>query len=451
MSEAKSSNFGINKEIDLYQKYAHKVKLGKLYETLNITPNQCQAEMIDDIDNNYKDYWFFTVALGRRSGKSYGMSCICARELLVPYSSVAIIAPTAKVTEIIWDEVKKRLIELGMKPTTINNQERKLTLENGAKLICGSVNSPDALLGNRFSAIIVDEAAIDDEIESIIEMQLQPTQSDFGVQENGAPYGRIFLVSSPRGKSNYFYRQYLKGITGVKGHKSYRYGSKVNPLNSPQFLENIKLTTDPLVYAQEYEAEFVSVSNNNIMHSFDENKNLFDFSTIAPFLKDLKVIAGIDIGFRDASCEVLIAKDRAKYYVFSSVAMSQSDTASIITAFKANEAKYCVVPTVRFCDRTAAMFAADAASTYDFITYPSVSDIRLGFALLNQLFREGNLFIEKSLESLISQIVSAEWTEGKGNDIKRTKSSLHFDELMAMRYAVYTDFKMNSSQDIVVI
>ncbi len=50
MSEAKSSNHGINKEIDLYQKFAHKVKLGKLYETLKITPNQCQAEMIEDID-----------------------------------------------------------------------------------------------------------------------------------------------------------------------------------------------------------------------------------------------------------------------------------------------------------------------------------------------------------------------------------------------------------------
>lgn len=451
MSEAKSSNHGINKEIDLYQKFAHKVKLGKLYETLKITPNQCQAEMIEDIDNNYDKYWFFTVALGRRSGKSFGMSCIGARELMVPYASVAIIAPTAKVTEIIWDEVKKRLIELGLKPVTINNQERKLTLENGAKLICGSVNSPDALLGNRFSTIIADEAAIDDEIAGILELQLQPTQSDFGVQENGAPYGRIFLVSSPRGKSNYFYRQYLKGITGVRGYKSYRYGSSVNPLNSPQFLENIKASTDPLIYAQEYEAEFVSVSNNNIMHSFDENKHLFDFSVLAPFLKDLKVIAGIDVGFRDASCEVLIAKDRAKYYVFSSIAMSQSDTASIISAFKANESTYGVTPAIRFCDRTAAMFAADAASTYNFITYPSNSDIRLGFALLNQLFREGNLMIEKSLDSLISQIVAAEWTEGKGNDIKRTKSSLHFDELMAMRYAIYSDFKMNSSQDIVII
>lgn len=449
--EANSSNYGINKEIDMYQKYAHKVKLGKLYEMLKITPNKCQAEMIEDIDNNYDKYWFFTVALGRRSGKSFGMSCIAVRELLVPYASVAIVAPTAKITEIIWGELKNRLIELGMKPVTINNQERKLTLENGSKVICGSVNSPDALLGNRFSVIIADEAAIDDALEEMIEMQLKPTAGDFGTQENGAPFGRIFLVSSPRGKSNYFYRQYLKGITGVRGYKSYRYGSSVNPINSKQYLENVKASTDPLIYAQEYEAEFVSVTNSNIMHSFDENKNLFDLSSIAPFLKDLKIIAGIDVGFRDASCEVLIAKDMARYFVFSSLAMSQSDTASIITAFKNNEANYGVTPTIRYCDRTAAMFAADAASTYNFITYPSNSDIRLGFAVLNQLFREGNLFIEKSLASLIAQIVGAEWTEGKGNDIKRTKSNLHFDELMALRYAVYSDFRMNSSQDIVII
>jgi len=445
-----TENIGINKEIDLYRAMTHKIKLGKLYEKLNITPNEAQAEMVRDIDENYDKYCFFTIAMGRRSGKSYGTSLTIVRDLLVPYASVILVAPLSRLTEIIWSEVKARLVELGVKPTMMNNNERKLELENGSKLICGTANSPDNVLGNRASLIVVDEAAIDESIEGLIELQLAPTQSDFGVQENGMQYGRILLISSPRGKNNYFYRQFLKGRTGVKGYRSYQYPSSVNPLNTPKFLENIKANTDPLIFAQEYEAQFVSVSSTNILYAFEDSKHLFELDKISPFLKDNITISGLDVGFRDKSAQVLVLKDRTKYYVYSSKSISQADTATVIGTFKDTESTFGVTPSCRFLDRTAAMFAADAASTYDFITYPSNSDVRLGFGVLNQLFREGNLFIEKSLTELIQQIVSVEWSEGKGAEIKRIKGH-HFDELMALRYAIYTDFMMNTSQEVIIL
>jgi len=445
-----STEVGINKEISLYRDMTHKVKLKKLYEKLKVTPNAAQAEMITDFDENFDKYYFFTVVMGRRSGKSYGTSLIATKELMVPYASVILVAPISRLTEIIWGEVKQRLIELGIKPTVLNNQERKLELENGSKLICGTANSPDSILGNRASLIIVDEAAIDASVESLLELQLLPTQSDFGVQENGMQYGRVLLISSPRGKNNYFYRQYLKGITGVKGYRSYQYPSSVNPLNTPQFLDNIKANTDPLVFAQEYMAQFLSITNANVLYSFDDTKNLFKFTKIQEFLKDSRVICGIDVGFRDNSAQVLVMKDRGNYYIFSGIRVNQSDTSTIIEAFKGQEVVFGVVPETRYVDRTAAMFSYDASSIYGYLTYPSASDVRLGFALLNQLFREEKLFIEESLIDLIQEIVSVEWADGKSNAIKRDSKG-HSDLVMAMRYAIYSDFISNSSQEIVLL
>jgi len=445
-----STEVGINKEISMYRSMTHRVKLSKLYEKLKITPNEAQKEMIKDIDENFDKYWFFTVVMGRRSGKSMGVSMAVVRELMVPYASITLVAPVSRITEIVWSEVKARLSELGIKPIVLNNQERKLEMENGSKLICGSANSPDSILGSRNSLLVIDEAAIDDSIGEMLDLQLLPTTADFGVQENGMQYGRVLLISSPRGKNNYFYRQYLKGITGVKGYRSYQYPSSVNPLNTPQFLDNIKANTDPLVFAQEYMAQFLSITNANVLYSFDDTKNLFKFTKIQEFLKDSRVICGIDVGFRDNSAQVLVMKDRGNYYVFSGIRVNQSDTSTIIEAFKGQEVVFGVVPETRYVDRTAAMFSYDASSIYGYLTYPSASDVRLGFALLNQIFREEKLFIEESLIDLIQEIVSVEWADGKSNAIKRDSKG-HSDLVMAMRYAIYSDFISNSSQEIVLL
>jgi hypothetical protein len=439
-----------NKEIDLYKAMCHRIKLKKLYDTLGVTPNKYQQEMIDDVDNNFEDYYFFTCTLGRRSGKSFSASLLVARELLVPYASVALVAPTVATTNIIWSEVLQRLKELGVKPTTINSQQHKLTLENGSKLLAGSINSPDSLLGNRFSTIVVDESAIDNNIENVLELQLMPTLTDFGLQDSGIPLGRVYMFSTPRGKTSYHYQQHLKGVSGVKGYRSYRYASDVNPIVTQAFLDKMKETIDSVVYAQEYEAQFLSITNSNIIYSFTEDKNLFDFDKIAPFISDNSTIVGIDIGFRDASAHVMVLKDRKKYYVYSGVAVNQTDTQSIVDLFRGTEESFGANIENRYCDRTAAMFANDASAIYDYSTYPSASDVRLGFALINQLFREENLYIEQGLIKLIQEIVGAEWADSKTNQVKRSNNT-HQDLLMALRYAVYTDYTMSGGTEVVLI
>jgi len=242
----------------------------------------------------------------------------------------------------------------------------------------------------------------------------------------------------------------MKGKTKQKGYKSYQYASTVNPIVTPEFLETMRQKMDNLTFQQEYEAKFVDIQQNTALHSFDETKNTFKFSKIQNFVKDMNVICGIDIGFRDSSAHVLIAKDRNSYYCFSAIRMSQLDTKSIYTNFLQQEKMYGVEPEVRYIDKSAALTSYDLASIYNYTTYPCVNDRKVGIATLNQLFREENLFIEETLVELIEEIVTLAWNES-GKDFVRSNSKHHHDLVHALRYAIASDYANMSNQDIIVI
>ena len=441
----------LNKEIALFKKYVRKVKLKRVYELLDITPNDYQQECIDDWDNHFDEWSVSTSTLGRRSGKSFTAGITVATHLQVPYASVALIAPNLKLTEVIWNEVITTLQKLGVKPQKINTQSKSLTMENGAMLQAGSLQSPEALLGKRWSLVCCDEAAIDDKLEAILELQIMPATTDFGfIEGTDIPYSKLLLYSTPRGKKNIQYKYHMLGKAKKKGYKSYQYPSTVNPIVTQAFLDTMKSKMDDLTFQQEYEAKFVDIQQNTALHSFDETKNTFKFSKIQNFVTDMNVICGIDIGFRDSSSHVLIAKDRDCYYCFSAIRMSQLDTKSIHANFLQQEKMYNVEPEVRYIDKSAALTAYDLASIYDYVTYPCVNDRKVGIATLNQLFREEKLFIEETLTELIEEIITLAWKES-GKDFVRSDTKHHHDLVHALRYAITSDYANKGNQDIIVI
>ena len=440
----------INEEIELFKKYIRRVKLKKVYDALNIIPNACQAEFIDDWDNHFDEYHTFTTTLGRRSGKSFGAGMLAGCHLQVPYASIALIAPNMKLTEVIWNEVITTLQKLGVKPVKINSQSKSLTMENGATLQAGSVQSPEALLGKRWTLVIADESAIDEKLEDVLSLQIMPATTDFGhIDGTTISYAKLLLYSTPRGKNNIHYTNHMRGKTKVPGYKSYQYPSTVNPLVTQSFLDKMQESMDELTFKQEYLAEFVDIQGNTALHSFNENNNLFKFDKIKEHVRDMEVICGIDIGFRDSSSHVLVAKDKSSYYCFTAISQSQLDTKSIYGLFKGKEDLYGVNPSVRYIDKSAALTAHDFATLYDYITYPCTNDRKIGISLLNQLFREGNLFIEEGLHELISDIITLTWNT-TGKDFVRVKGH-HHDLIHALRYAVVSDAHQQGNIEVVIL
>lgn len=440
----------VNKEIELFKKYVQRVKLKKVYDLLEVHPNEYQKEFIDDWDNHFTEYDLFNSTLGRRAGKSFSAGVLVATHLQVPYASVALIAPNLRLTEVIWNEVISTLQKLGVKPIKINTQSKALTMENGATLQAGSVQAPEALLGKRWSLVCCDEAAIDGKLENILEVQILPATTDFGfITGTKVKYSKLLLYSTPRGKQNIQYKNHRKGVTKEHGCKSYQYGSIVNPIVTQDFLDSMKESMDELTFKQEYLAEFVDIQQNTALHAFDNSKNTFKLKEIEEYIKDMEVIAGIDIGFKDASAHILVAKGNNKYYCFSAKSQAQIDTKEIYELFKATEVDFEVEPEIRYIDKSAALSAYDLASLYDYVTYPCVNDRKLGISTLNQLFREGNLLIEEELYELIEEIETLSWND-IGKDFIRVKGH-HHDLVHSLRYAVASDFANNVDQEIIVI
>jgi len=262
----------------------------------------------------------------------------------------------------------------------------------------------------------------------------------------------MFLLSTPRGIANDFYYYYMLGKS-KPNWKSYRYSSLANPLNTTAFVQQMKESLDDLTFRQEILAEFLSTSNTTVFFSFNNSKHVQNIDKYREFIPKARVIAGIDIGFRDSSAHILIALLDSKYIVFSATMVSQASTKDIHEAFKAAEDKYGVTPEVRLIDPSAALTAADFAQLHDYLTYPAENSVKEGISLLNQLFREDSLIISDELTELIEQVALIEWSDKnvRSGDMFKKHKSHHFDLIHALRYALYTFHKYNVSSEIVVI
>jgi len=440
-----------NKELNLYRQTTDRLRLEKFYTTLGVTPTDPQKEQIRVIDIE-RWHWFITVVMGRRSGKSFGASVIAVRELMVPYASVKIIAPIMKITDVIWKEVITRLRELNIKPVSISNKEKTLTLENGSQLFAAAETNKESVLGTRSSLIIIDEAAIFTDLKQFVETQLLPTLMDYGVREDGTSYGRVVMISSPRGKGNYFYNQFLKGKIGVKGYYSMQYPSSSNPLVTQEYLEAMKEACTPLVYQQEYEAQFVSVTDDTVFHGFNHDRHVIDFSKYRGFVNDYNTIVGIDIGFSDSASHAMVMHERGKYYIFSGTMFNKVNTKTMAERYQQAEQRYTINPQERYIDPSAALTAYDLSSLYDYFTFPAKNNIKQSLALLNQLFEQDRLFIADDCHEIIQQIAEVEYNHSKtSKDPFKKHNEHHWDLISAIRYAIYTHYRASTSQEIIVL
>lgn len=440
-----------NKEINLYRQMTDRLKLSKIYKQVGVVPTVPQEEQIDVIDNR-KDIWFLTNVQGRRAGKSYGASMIIVRELLVPYASVKILGPQMKITEVIWKEVLSRLRELNIKPTSISNKDKVLTLENGSVLFAAAETNKESILGTRSSLIVADEAAIFGDLGGFMDLELLPTLMDYGVRPDGTSYGRVVLISTPRGKGNYFYHQYLKGKFNTKGYYSIQYPSSINPLVTKDFLDSMKEACSPLVYRQEYGAEFISVTGDTVFHAFDADKHVIDFSKYQPFVRGDNTIVGNDIGFSDSASHLMVMYDGGRYFVFSEDMFNKVNTQTMAEKFKAKERIWGIEPQERYIDPAAALTAYDLSSIYEYFTFPAKNDIKESLALLNQLFEQDKLFISEECKQLIQMIAEVEYNQNKSaKDPFKKHKEHHWDLISALRYAIYSHYRANSFQEIVVI
>jgi hypothetical protein len=159
---------------------------------------------------------FKVLACGRRWGKTLLTSLMALAVLFQMNRRVWIVAPDYSLCEKVFRELysilvtQLKLISPG-KPGggRARNQKGDYYLETpwGSVLEAKSMENPDSLAGEACDLIIIDEAALNINLENIWNQMLQPTLMD--------KEGSAVFISTPRGK-NHFYKLFLFGSTGRK-------------------------------------------------------------------------------------------------------------------------------------------------------------------------------------------------------------------------------------------
>jgi Terminase large subunit, T4likevirus-type, N-terminal len=193
---------------------------------------------------------FKAVCLGRRAGKS---SLITNRVCkgAVNGKSIGIFVPQYRMISEIWHAIVSLLSDLKIEA---NKTEGIIRLpDTGGRIKFFSLENPTAGRGEKFHEIYLDEIAFaKDDFEYQWSTAIRPTLTDYA--------GTAMACSTPNGisDSNFFNRICNDKDTYWTVFKA---PSSSNPYLPKEELDLIKKSTLPLIWLQEYQAEFISMNS----------------------------------------------------------------------------------------------------------------------------------------------------------------------------------------------
>lgn len=198
--------------------------------------------------------------------------------------------------------------------------------------------------------------------------------------------------------------------------------------------EELKATTQPDVFRQEYECEFVTFSGK-VYSEFSEGRHLI---SDMPYPEDWQtVVAGIDWGFEDATCILFAYVKDKKVHIFDEIyerRKTLDEIIEIINAHKGNLWPY---------GRLAAAADHDKARNEELIRRgipcsPAKKADTLGNRLqVKEKFFKDQILIHPRCKFLIKDLQACAWDHKKSNEIDDSQCTWgHFDAEAALRYLI---------------
>jgi hypothetical protein len=223
---------------------------------------------------------FNVAACGRRFGKTT-LGVNLAVETALDGKPAAWFAPQYKLLLEAWREVKAACSEVTAKT---NEQEKRIELITGGSVEFWSL-SPTAGRGRKYARVIVDEAAMDPELEETWPRAIRATLADLK--------GDAWFLSSPLGR-NYFRKLYRMGQSDDHPEwASWKLPTLANPFIDPAEVEAAKLDMTAEEHRQEFGAEFLDVTSGSWFGRFSEADHVGEAAEYDPALE---VVLGIDPG-----------------------------------------------------------------------------------------------------------------------------------------------------------
>ena len=174
---------------------------------------------------------------------------------------VAYLAPTNKMLLEVWRTLLDTLAPIILKKSEI---EHRIELYGGGIVDFWSLDDPDSCRGRKYKRAVIDEAAKVLHLKRAWTQVIRPTLTDLR--------GDAWFLSTPRGKNNYFYDLFKLPET-YDNWASFQSPTVSNPYIDPDEVEEARGQLDPLTFAQEYLASFVTENNNAFCYTYNAAKH----------------------------------------------------------------------------------------------------------------------------------------------------------------------------------
>ena len=404
-----------------------KVPVSRLCSRLPVpvTFNEAQSSMVDGLETHR----FFVTISARRTGKSYAAAILAFAKLLEPRQQVMVVAPNFSLSSIIWDYVTDLVKQMEIEVDRFNQKDKVVKLINGSTFRLLSANNRDSLVGRAANLLVVDEAAIIPNDEYFTR-DLRPALSTY-------KDSRCLWISTPRGKGNYLFDYYSRG----DDPEFPDWGSTIhtwrsNPLLSESDINEARKTITRAMYLQEYECEWTT-TEDQIYQGLDEKKHVNDYVGD----RFLEVVAGLDVGYRDENCFVVIGFDGDKYYIIDEYVSRESTTSELADIVK-EKLDFWNIDTI-YIDSAAQQTKADFAYDYDIYCENAIKSVNDGISSLQALIEQDRmLFDTEGGMHCFSAMSSYKW-----NPNTETPKPVHdwcSHPCDAIRYAIYSHQKMSA-------
>ena len=400
----------------------------KILPGYNINPNKLgfnpippQIAIINALNN--PKYRFVVAALSRRTGKTEISNIIAQLISYIPNSNVLIISPNYSLSQISWDLQRELLKKFNIEVTRSNAKDRVIQLVNGSTIRMASVSQSDSAVGRSYDFIIFDEAALDDRGEEAFNIRLRPTLDKLN--------SKAIFISTPRGK-NWFYELYKRGFDDefddwVSIHSDWT----ENPRANKKDVEKAAKVMSKAELQQEYYADFVALQGQ-IYNLTDEN--IIDVNL--DHIDTWDVIAGLDMGFRDATAFCVGITDGTNIYIIDEYEKQGSTTKAHAEVIKEKAEKWDI--DFIYIDSAAAQTRYDFAMNFDITTTNALKSVADGIGYVASLIENKRLFIDRKCTRVIECLSNVVWDDREGLIKEKPKKSPYLHMADAVRYMVYS-------------
>jgi hypothetical protein len=198
----------------------------------------------------------------RQSGKSTTTAALALHTALYDPGLILLVSPSLRQSKELFAKVISFL--KGLQPAEVLEEDNKSSCElaNRARVVSlpGDPNTVRGFSGPRL--ILIDEGAY---VSDAMQAALAPMLAVSG--------GRLIEMSSPNGRRGHFFENWEHG----QGVERIRIIGRQCPRISPEFLEQQRRKLGPMLFAQEFEGEFIDAQSSAFASDMIEQALVHDF------------------------------------------------------------------------------------------------------------------------------------------------------------------------------